>query len=244
MSKFQLLFIYAPKFSPFLQVRPKLSNCFDYAKFFYFHQLMPQVLTFSPSYTKVIKISPGYVICYPILSPYVDSPLFAKLLPTFLTFAPLLSPSYQLLGTLMPQLSTFPKLMLKIFTSPPIVPNLSHFPYFLPKVLTFAPIMPPISNSFWAHQSYVLLLNLSCHFPIAFHSAKAIMFFPSYAHVIQFSLTYVLLMKFAPSYTTRAVRPFPPPPPFLMMHKMFRSSCLISFLLLALAFSSNYEFFY
>ncbi len=133
--------------------------------------------------------------------------------------------------------------MLKIFASPPIVPNLSHFPYLLPKVSTFAPIMPPLSNSFRSHQSYVLLPNLSCHFPIAFCFAKFIMFFPNYAHFIQFSLTYVLLMKFAPSYTTRAVPPPFPPTPFLMMHKMFCSSYLISFLVLALAFSSNYEFF-
>jgi hypothetical protein len=106
----------------------------------------------------------------------------------------------------------------------------------LPKVSTFAPIMPPLSNSFRSCQSCVLLPNLSYHFPIDFRSAKAFMFFPSYAHVIQFFPTYALLMKFSPSYATRAI----PPTPFLMMHEMFCSSYLISFLLLVLASSSNY----
>jgi hypothetical protein len=241
MPKFSTLADLCPKVFTFSPSYAKVIKlCSDYAKVFYSYQHMPQSSRLFPKLHQSYQNFPWLCYCYPIFSPYVTSPLFAKLLPIFLAFAPLLSPSYQLLGALMPQLSTFPKLMLKISDSPPIEPNLSHFPYLLPKVSTLAPIMPPLSNSFRSCQSYVLLPNLSYHFPTAFPFAKALMFFPSYAHVIQFFLTYVLLMKFSPSYTTRAV----PPTPFLMTHEMFHSSCLISFLLLALAFSSNYEFFY
>ncbi len=244
MPKFSTLAYLCPKVFTFsLSYAKVIKLCFDYAKVFNFYHLMPQSSHLFPKLHQSYQKFPWLCYCYPILSPFADSLFFAKLLPIFLTFAPLLSPSYQLLGTLMPQLSTFPKLMLKFFAFPLIVPNLSCFPYLLPKVSIFAPIMPPLSNSFWSRQSYVLLLNLSYYFPIVFPSTKAIMFYPSYAHVIQFSLTYVLLMKFAPSCTTQAV-PSPPRTPFLMTHKMFRSSYLISFLLLALAFSSNYEFFY
>jgi hypothetical protein len=79
-----------------------IELCYDYAKVFDFYQLMPQSFHLFPKLHQSYQNFPWLCYCYPIISPYVDSPLFAKLLPIFLAFAPLLSQSYQLLGALMP----------------------------------------------------------------------------------------------------------------------------------------------
>jgi len=113
-QSFWLLPTYAPKFSPFPRVTPKLSK---------FALVM-------------LLLSNSFL--------YVDSPLFAKLLPSFLAFAPLLFLSYQLLGTLMPQLSTFSQTYVENFHFSPHCAKLITFSIPFAQGINFCPDYAPI----------------------------------------------------------------------------------------------------